>query len=156
MKTKKITLITALIAFGAILFGQASYAEKSSRFENLANNYLSMTEITERDGYKKPLVYRSYPLKQSDFVYEEKTNTEAWMTSPFESKIAENDLNIETWMVSPFVNKYADADLKVESWMASSFESKYADVDLNVESWMTSPFKTDDHIEIESWMTGAF
>ena len=126
MKTTKITLITALIALGAILFGQAdqvqyintSYAEKSCRFENLVSNYLSMTDRAERNGYKEPVVYMSYMVNQADVVYEENYETEAWMTTPFESSVDESDLN--------------------------------------VEAWMTAPFKAGDHIEIESWMTAAF
>jgi len=126
MKTTKITLIIALIALGAILFGQAgqvqyintSYAEKSCRFENLVSNYLSMTDRAERNGYKEPVVYMSYMVNQADVVYEENYETEAWMTTPFESSVDESDLN--------------------------------------VEAWMTAPFKAGDHIEIESWMTAAF
>ena len=145
MKTTKITLITALIVLGAMLFGQADkvqyinadYSEKSSKFENLVNRFLNKTERTERDGYKEPVVYMSYTMHQADVVYEENYGAEAWMASPFESK-------------------YADAELAIENWMTSPFESSYADAELAVENWMTRPFDTSDHIEIESWMTAAF
>ena len=164
MKTTKITLITALIILGAMLFGQtdkvqyiyADNSEKSSRFENLANNFLSKTERTERDGYKEPVVYMSYTMHQADVVYEENYGAEAWMTSPFEWGVAEADLDVEDWMASPFESKYADTDLVVENWMTSPFESSYAEAELVVENWMTSPFHATDHIEIESWMTAAF
>jgi hypothetical protein len=145
MKTTKITLITALIVLGAMLFGQAEkvqyiyadYSEKSSKFENLVNKFLNKTERTERDGYKEPVVYMSYTMHQADVVYEENYGVEAWMASPFESK-------------------YADAELVIENWMTSPFESSYADAELAVENWMTRPFIATDHIEIESWMTAAF
>jgi hypothetical protein len=164
MKTTKITLITALIVLGAMLFGQADKGhflyvdntEKSSKFENLVNKFLSKTERTERDGYKEPVVYMSYTMHQADVVYEENYGAEAWMTSPFECGVAEADLNVEDWMASPFESKYADADLLIENWMTSPFESSYADAELAVENWMTSPFNSTDHIEIESWMTAAF
>ncbi len=164
MKTTKITLITALIVLGAILFGQtdkvqyinADYSEKSSKFENLVNKFLNKTERTERDGYKEPVVYMSYTMHQADVVYEENYGAEAWMTSPFECGVAEDDLDVEAWMASPFESKYADADLVIENWMTSPFESSYADAELAVENWMTSPFNSTDHIEIESWMTAAF
>jgi hypothetical protein len=164
MKTTKITLITALIVLGAMLFGQADKGhyiyvdntEKSSRFENLVNKFRSKTERTERDGYKEPVVYMSYTMHQPDVVYEENYGAEAWMTSPFECGVAEADLDVEDWMASPFESKYADAELAVENWMTSPFESSYAEVDLEIEMWMTRPFEAADHIEIESWMTAAF
>jgi hypothetical protein len=145
MKTIKISLITAMIALGAISFGQAykvqyinaNYSEKSSRIENLVRNVLSRTDRTERDGYKEPVVYMSYTIKQADVIYEENYYTEAWMTSPFESR-------------------YADVDMAIENWMTSPFKSTYAEAELILEDWMTSPFDAADHIEIESWMTAAF
>ena len=145
MKTTKITLITAMIALGAILYGQTkevqfintNYAVKSSRFENLVYNFQNLTERTERVGYMEPVVYMSYTVKQADVVYEENYGIEAWMTSPFKSSMAETDLDMEAWMVAPFENRYADADL-------------------SIEKWMTTPFVDADHIKIESWMTAAF
>jgi hypothetical protein len=164
MKTIKITLITALISLGAISFGQAykvqyinaNYSEKSSRIENLVRNVLSRTDRTERYGYKEPVVYMSYTIKQADVIYEEQFDTEAWMTSPFECGVAEADLVLEDWMSSPFESRYADADLAIENWMTSPFKSTYAEAELILEDWMTSPFEAGDYIEIESWMTAAF
>ncbi len=145
MKTTRITLITALLALGAVLFAQSNqvqyintgFAEKTIRFENLVNNFLNRTERTDRVGFKEPHVYMSYTVQQADVIYEEVFDVEAWMTSPFESK-------------------YADADLSVEAWMTSPFESSYAEAELAIETWMTRPFTVDDYIEIESWMTDAF
>jgi hypothetical protein len=164
MKTIKITLITALISLGAISFGQAykvqyinaAYSEKSSRFDNLVRNVLNRADGTERDGYKEPVVYMSYTIKQADVIYEEQFDIEAWMTSPFECGVAEADLVLEDWMSSPFESRYADADLAIENWMTSPFKSTYAEAELILEDWMTSPFDAADHIEIESWMTAAF
>ena len=145
MRTTKITLITALIAMGAILYGQAeqvefmnaNYVEESSRFENLVHNYLCLTERSERNGYNEPVIYMSYKVDLVDVVYEEYYSTEPWMTTPFESSVAEADLNVEEWMTRPFGN--------------SVEESK-----LTIEKWMTLPFEAAEHIEIESWMTAAF
>ncbi len=164
MKTIKITLITAMIALGAILFGQADmdqyinadYSEKNSRFENMVRNVLSRTERTERAGYKEPVVYMSNTIKQADVIYEENYDTEAWMTSPFECSVADADLVLEDWMSSPFESRYADVDLAIENWMTSPFESTYAEAELILEDWMTSPFDAADHIKIETWMTAAF
>lgn len=164
MKSTKITLITALIVLGAVLFGQtdkvqyiyADNSEKSSRFENLVNNFRNKTERTERDGYKEPVVYMTYTMHQPDVVYEENYGAEAWMNSPFECGVAEAELDVEHWMASPFESKYADADMAIENWMTSPFDSSYADAELAVENWMTRPFDATDHIEIESWMTAAF
>ena len=75
MKTIKITLITSIMALGAILFGKAD---------------------------KEPVVYMSYTIKQADVIYEENYGPEAWMCSPFESRYADADLAIENWMTSPF------------------------------------------------------
>lgn len=135
MRTIKITLITALIALGAFLYGQAqqdqymnvSYAEESSRFENLPQNYLCLSDWSERKIYSEPVVLMSY--KQH--------STETWMTTPFESSIDEADLSVEEWMTTPF-------------------DSNVAEADLNIEKWMTAPFEAAEHIEIESWMTEAF
>ncbi len=164
MRTTKITLITALIAMGAILYGQAEqvqfmntdYAEKSSRFENLVDNFLSMTERTERKGYKEPIVYMSYTVDLVDVVNEEHYSTEPWMASPFACSMAEADLNVEKWMTSPFESSVAEADLNVEEWMTRPFGSSVTEADLAVESWMTIPFEAAEHIAIESWMTVAF
>ena len=164
MRTIKITLITALIAMGAILYGQAeqvqftnaSYAEKSSRYENLVQNYLCLTERTERKGYNEPFVYMSYTIKLADVIYEENYGVEAWMTSPFECSVAEADPVLEDWMSSPFESSYADANLAIDNWMTKAFESTYAEADLTIEKWMTSPFEAAEYIEIESWMTAAF
>jgi len=167
MKTIKITLITSMMALGAILLGQAdkieylsaNYTENSSRFENLVSNVLSRTERTERDGYKEPVVYMSYTIKHADIVYEENYGSEAWMSSPFECGVAETDPVLEDWMSSPFESRYADANLAIESWMTSPFESTYAEAELSIESWMTSPFEStyaEAELSIESWMTAAF
>ena len=164
MKTTKITFITALIVLGAILYGQAeqvqlmntAYAEKSSRFENQLNNFLSMTERTERNGYKEPVVYLSYTLNQAEVVYEKPYGTEAWMTAPFECGVAEADLPVEKWMSSPFVGGMAEAELSIEEWMTRPFGTNGADAYLFIEKWMTKPFEAAEHIEIESWMTVAF
>jgi hypothetical protein len=164
MKTIKITLITALISLGAISFGQAykvqylasNYTEQGSKFENLHRNFPGSIERTKRDGYKEPVVYMSYTIKQADVIYEEQFDTEAWMTSPFECGVAEADLVLEDWMSSPFESRYADADLAIENWMTSPFKSTYAEAELILEDWMTSPFEAGDYIEIESWMTAAF
>ena len=183
MKTIKITLITALIVLGVILYGQArqvqyintDYTEKSSKFENLLDKFLHVTDRTARAGYEEPVVFKSYTVNLADLVYEENYNTETWMSSPFECSMAEADLELESWMTTPFESRYADADLELESWMTAPFQSKYADVDLDIEVWMTSPFKSSnadaelaieywmtipfeaaEHIEIESWMTAAF
>jgi hypothetical protein len=145
MRTTKITLITALIAMGAILYGQAeqvefrnaSYLEKSSRFENLVDNYLCLTERSERNGYNEPEIYMSYKVDLVDVVYEEYYGTEPWMTTPFESSVAEAELSVEEWMTRPFGSSVTEADLPVESWM-------------------TIPFEAAEHIAIESWMTVAF
>ena len=99
METTKLFLITALIVLGAILYGQAEqvkfintgYTEKSSRFENLVNNFLSMTDRTERRGYEEPLVYMSYTIMQADVTYEENYGAEASMTAPFECGMVEAD-----------------------------------------------------------------
>lgn len=164
MKTMKITLITALIVLGAMLFGQADMdqytyvdnSETNSRFENLVSNFLSRTERTERDGYKEPVVFMSYTMQQADVVYEENYDTEAWMISPFECSMDDVEQVLESWMTAPFESKYADTDMKVELWMTVPFESNYAEAELAVENWMTHPFEAADHIEIESWMTAAF
>ncbi len=164
MRTIKITLITALIALSAISFGQAykvqyinaDYSEKSSRFDNLLRNVKSMTEGTERVGYKEPVVLMSYTIKQADVVYEEQFDAEAWMASPFDCGVAGADLVLEDWMSSPFESRYADVDMAIENWMTSPFESNYAEADLIIEDWMTSPFEAADYIKIESWMTAAF
>ena len=148
MKTIKITLITSIMALGAILFGQAdkleylsaNYTENSSRFENLVRNVLSGTERTERDGYKEPVVYMSYTIKQADVIYEENYGSEAWMSSPFESTYAEAELSIENWMTKAFESTYAEAELSIESWMTRAFESTYAEAELSIESWMTAAF----------------
>ena len=145
MRTTKITLITALIAIGAILYGQAeqvpfmnaSYVEKSSRFENHVHNYLCLTERSERNGYNESVVFMSYTVKLANVVYEDQYNTEPWMTTPFESSVAEVDLSVEKWMTRPF---------------ASSVEERK----LTIEKWMTIPFEAAEHIAIESWMTAAF
>jgi hypothetical protein len=145
MRTTKITLITALIAMGAILYGQSEqlqfmntgYAEKSSKFENLVHNYLSLTERTERKGYNEPVVYMSYTVDLLAVVYEEHYGIEPWMASPFECCVAEADLSVEEWMTRPFGS--------------SVEESK-----LTIEKWMTIPFEAAEHIAIESWMTAAF
>ena len=145
MRTIKITLITALIAMGAILYGQAeqvpfmnaSYVEKSSRFENLVDNYLCLTEGIERNGYNEPVVLMSYKVDLVDVVYEEYYGTEPWMTTPFESSVAEADLSVEEWMTRPF---------------GSSVEKSK----LTIEKWMTIPFEAAEYIAIESWMTAAF
>ena len=145
MRTIKITLITALIAMGAILYGQAqelqymnaNYAEESSRFENMPQNYLCLSERSERNGYNESVVFMSYTVNLADVVYEEQYSTEPWMTTPFESIVAEVDLSIEEWMTTPF-------------------ESSVVEADLNIEKWMTIPFEAAEHIEIESWMTAAF
>lgn len=150
MKTIKITLITAMMALGAIIFGQvqkvqyisADYSEKSSRFENLVRNVLSRTEKPEREAYREPVV--------------EQYDAEAWMALPFECSVAESDLVLEDWMSSPFESRYADVDLAIESWMTRPFESTFADAELIIEDWMTRPFGADDHIEVESWMTAVF
>ena len=164
MRTIKITLITALIAMGAILYGQAeqvefrnaNYVEKSSRFENLVHNYLCLTERSERNGYNEQVVFMSYTVNPADVVYDEHYGTEPWMTTPFESSVTEADLVLEDWMSSPFESRYADANLAIEEWMISPFESTYAEAELSIEDWMTSPFEAAEHIEIESWMTEAF
>jgi hypothetical protein len=145
MRTTKITLITALIAMGAILYGQAeqvefrnaNYVEKSSRFENLVQNYLCLTERSERNGYNEPVIYMSYKVDLVDVVYEEYYSTEPWMTTPFESSVAEADLSVEEWMTRPF---------------GSSVEKSK----LTIEKWMTIPFEAAEYIAIESWMTAAF
>ena len=145
MRTIKITLITALIAMGAILYGQAqelqymnaNYAEESSRFENLAQNYLCLSERSERNGYNEQVVFMSYTVNPADVVYDEHYGTEPWMTTPFESSVAEADLSVEKWMTRPF---------------ASSVEERK----LTIEKWMTIPFEAAEHIAIESWMTAAF
>jgi len=145
MRTTKITLITALIAMGAILYGQAeqvefrnaNYVEKSSRFENLVHNYLCLTERSERNGYNEPVVYMSYKVDLVDVVFEEYCGTEPWMTTPFESSVAEADLSVEEWMTRPF---------------GSSVEKSK----LTIEKWMTIPFEAAEYIAIESWMTTAF
>jgi hypothetical protein len=145
MRTIKITLITALIAMGAILYGQAeqvefmnaNYVEKSSRFENLVHNYLCLTEMSERNGYNEQVVFMSYTVNPADVVYDEHYGTEPWMTTPFESSVAEVDLSVEKWMTRPF---------------ASSVEERK----LTLEKWMTIPFEATEHIAIESWMTAAF
>jgi hypothetical protein len=145
MRTIKITLITALIAMGAILYGQAeqvpfmnaSNVEKSSRFENLVHNYLCLTERSERNGYNEPVVFMSYKVDLMDVVYEEYYGTEPWMTTPFESSVAEADLSVEEWMTRPF---------------GSSVEKSK----LTIEKWMTIPFEAAEYIAIESWMTAAF
>jgi len=145
MRTIKITLITALIAMGAILYGQAeqvefrnaNYVEKSSRFENLVQNYLCLTERSERNGYNEPVIYMSYKVDLVDVVYEEYYSTEPWMTTPFESSVAEADLSVEEWMTRPF---------------GSSVEKSK----LTIEKWMTIPFEAAEYIAIESWMTVAF
>ena len=145
MRTTKITLITALIAMGAILYGQAeqvefrnaNYVEKSSRFENLVHNYLCLTERSERNGYNEQVVFMSYTVNPADVVYNEHYGTEPWMTAPFESSVAEVDLSVEKWMTRPF---------------ASSVEERK----LTIEKWMTIPFEAAEHIAIESWMTAAF
>ena len=145
MKTIKITLITALIALGATLFGQTEhvqyintgYAEKSNRFEILAHNYLDLPERTERKGYNEPLVYMSYTVNHVDVFYEEHYSTEPWMASPFECSTAEADLSVEEWMTRPFGNSVAETKL-------------------DIEKWMTIPFEAAEHIAIESWMTTAF
>ena len=145
MRTIKITLITALIAMGAISYGQAekvpfmnaSYVEKSSRFENLVHNYLCLTERSERNGYNEPVIYMSYKVDLVDVVYEEYYDIEPWMTAPFESSAAEADLSVEEWMTRPF---------------GSSVEKSK----LNIEKWMTIPFEAAEYIAIESWMTAAF
>jgi hypothetical protein len=164
MKTIKITLITALIALGQILYGQpvkvhymaSNYSEQGSKFENLHRNFPGSIERTVREGYKEPVVYRSYSIKFADVIYEEYQGAEAWMASPFECNFAETDPVLEDWMSSPFESRYADADLSIENWMTSPFESSYADAELQIEDWMTSPFEAADQIEIESWMIGAF
>lgn len=164
MKTTKITLITALIVLGAILYGQAGqvqfintgYAEKSSKFENLVNNFLCMTERPERNGYREPVVYLSYTLNQAEVIYEKPYGTEAWMTVPFECGVAEADLPVEKWMSSPFNGSVAAAELSVEEWMTRPFETNGVDAYLFIEKWMTTPFEAAEHIEIESWMTTAF
>ncbi|MCK5693753.1 MAG: hypothetical protein KAI08_12910 [Bacteroidales bacterium] len=145
MRTIKITLITALIAMGAILYGQAhqvkftnaSYAEESSRFENLVQNYLCLTDRSERQGYNEPVVFMSYTVDLANVVYEEHYGTEPWMTTPFESSVAEADLSVEEWMTRPF---------------GSSVEERKP----TIEKWMTIPFEAAEHIAIESWMTAAF
>jgi hypothetical protein len=145
MRTTKITLITALITMGAILYGQAeqvefmnaNYVEKSSRFENLVHNYLCLTERSERNGYNEQVVFMSYTVNPADVVYDEHYGTEPWMTTPFESSVAEVDLSVEKWMTRPF---------------ASSVEERK----LTLEKWMTIPFEATEHIAIESWMTAAF
>jgi len=145
MRTIKITLITALIAMGAILYGQAeqvpfmnaSYVEKSSRFENLVHNYLCLTERSERNGYNEPVVFMSYTVNLADVVYDEHYGTEPWMTTPLESSVAEADFSVEEWMTRPF---------------GSSVEKS----NLTIEKWMTIPFEAAEHIAIESWMTAAF
>jgi len=132
MKTIKITLITSIMALGAILFGKAD---------------------------KEPVVYMSYTIKQADIIYEENYGAEAWMTSPFECGVAEADPVLEDWMSSPFESRYADAELSIEEWMTKPFESTYAEADLEIESWMTKAFEStyaEADLEIESWMTAAF
>ena len=119
MKTIKITLITSIVALGAILFGQAD---------------------------KEPVEYMSYAIKQADVIYEENYGAEAWMSAPFECSVAEADPVLEDWMSSPFENRYADADLAIENWMTKGFESTYAEAELSIENWMTSPFEAADHI----------
>jgi len=164
MKTIKITLITALIALGQILYGQplkvhymaSNYTEQGSRFETLHRIFPGNIERNERKGYKEPVVFRSYSIKFADVIYEENHGAEAWMASPFECNFAETDPVLENWMDSPFESRYADADLSIENWMTSPFESTYAEAELQIEDWMTGPFEAADHIEIESWMTATF
>ena len=145
MRTLKINLITALILMGAILYGQTgqfqyintAYAEEGSRFDNLVNNVLSRIDRMERKGYREPLVYASYTLKQAEVVYEDKLALEAWMAVPFESSVAEDELIVEPWMTAPF--QYSEPE-----------------TDPLIENWMTLPFEAAEHIEVESWMTAAF
>ena len=167
MKTIKITLITSIMALGAILFGQAdkleylsaNYTENSSRFENLVSNVLSRTERTERDGYKEPVVCMSYTIKQADVIYEENYGPEAWINSPFESRYADANLAIENWMTKAFESTFAEAELSIESWMTKAFENTSAEAELSIENWMTKPFEStyaEAELSIESWMTAAF
>ncbi|MCD4711410.1 MAG: hypothetical protein K8R52_11245 [Bacteroidales bacterium] len=131
MKTTKIILITALVTLGTALFGQTSQVEfitvsqtvKSSRFENLVNGFLSLTERTARKEYHEPVVYMSYTVNQADVVYEEEYSTESWMSSPFESSVTEADLCLESWMLSPFESSVTENDLDIESWMTTPFEA---------------------------------
>ena len=126
MKTRKIILVTALIALGAILYGQADqvqfitaeYKVKNSRFENLVSGFMSKAEKLFKKEYDEPIVYMTYNYDHADVVYEEAFSIESWMTSPFESSMAEDELSIESWMTSPFG---ADENIEIESWMTDTF-----------------------------------
>jgi len=137
MKNLKTSLISILIALGAVMFGQV---EQSSRFENLHDNYLSLSERNMQLACKEPVVYRSYVLKQADVVHEENPGLEAWMVSPFANIFAEPNPAHELWMISPFKSYIAQGDLRIEEWMTTPFTNGLAEPELKIESWMTAAF----------------
>jgi len=140
MKTIKIILSIAGIAFTSICFGQllsqnksdvlfysAHYNLASNRMEHQVNLYPART--TSGDHFEAPVSSRTY------FV-------------PLEF-----DLAIEEWMILPFESSVYEEELQIESWMLTPFESNYYEVDPIIEQWMTAPFESGEEIEIEAWMS---
>ncbi|MDF1575303.1 MAG: hypothetical protein P1P86_08955 [Bacteroidales bacterium] len=131
MKTTKLIVVFLLLTLGAAInrqtgqerFITADYSVKNNRFEDRVSGFLSRTENIISKENMEPAVYKYYFYDHADIVYEEVLGLEEWMTTPFESAVAENEMTLEEWMTTPFESRLTEEELTIEPWMLSPFNS---------------------------------
>lgn len=139
MKTIRLFLSIALFTLATVSFGQRTYMMERlfpNRNQQVAHLTADRQPANSRiefwthdsqgwaskkvcyDIYEAPVVARTLYVEQVEILFEENLQIEAWMTTPFKSKITEKRLKVESWMITPFE---AGEFIEMESWMYASW-----------------------------------